>query len=141
LRRYLEPRLLQFSLKAFEPLQGPQGRLAGGGGRNRGCQAWITLQELGCGGVGAEPEGLAAGWECQGRLQGRQGQIGGHRSAAQKGQGHQQGPWTQDAGIWTKGRTPGAAAGQGLHADRDMRWHDVADPAAPWLAIGGSQCV
>jgi hypothetical protein len=82
LRRYLEPRLLQFSLKAFEPLQGPQGRLAGGGGPNPGCQARIALQEQGCGGVGAEPEGLAAGWECQGRLQGRQGQIGGHRCAA-----------------------------------------------------------
>jgi hypothetical protein len=28
-----------------------------------------------------------------------------------------------------------------LHADRNMRWPDVADPAAPWLATGGFQCV
>jgi hypothetical protein len=28
-----------------------------------------------------------------------------------------------------------------LHAERDMRWPDVADPAAAWLAIGGSQWV
>jgi hypothetical protein len=60
----------------------------------------ITLQELGCGGVGSEPEGLAAGWECQGGLEGRQGQIGGHRSAAQKGQGHQQGPGTPGPAGW-----------------------------------------
>jgi hypothetical protein len=100
LRRHLAPRLLQFALEAFESLQGPQGRLAGGGGRNPGCQARIALQELGCGGVGSEPECLAAGWECQGRLQGCQGQIGGQRCAAQKGQGHQQGPGTQDPAGW-----------------------------------------
>jgi hypothetical protein len=28
-----------------------------------------------------------------------------------------------------------------LHAERDMRWPDVADPAAAWLAIGGCQWV
>jgi hypothetical protein len=100
LRRHLAPRLLQFALEAFESLQGPQGRLAGGGGRNPGCQASIALQELGCGGVGAEPEGLAAGGKGQGRLQGCQGQLGGHRSAAQKGQGHQQGPGTQGPAGW-----------------------------------------
>ena len=100
MRRHLAPRLLQFALEAFEPLQGPQGRLAGRGGRNPGCQASIALQELGCGGVGAEPEGLAAGGKGQGRLQGCQGQLGGHRSAAQKGQGHQQGPGTQGPAGW-----------------------------------------
>ncbi len=133
--------MLQLALEAFEPLQGPMGRLAGGGGPNPGCQARIVLQKMGCGGVGAEHEGLAAGGECQGRLQRRQRQIGGHRSTAQKSQGHQQGPSTQDADIWTRGPTPGAAVGRGLHADWDMRWHDVADPVAPWLATGGSQCV